>query len=88
MTLHSLGYSLKRSFSNSPPWSWENLPGKPNLRMKSLYNLSAAVLAFLLAVGYACVNPESDQILPGDTHTIPRKEPNEGNLSQQVPWVH
>ena len=51
LTPHSLATSLKRSFSNSPPWSSKILSGKPNLSKKSLYNLSAAVLAFLLAVG-------------------------------------
>ena len=48
------GYFLERiifEFSTLL-WSSEILSGKPNLSMKSLYNLSAAVLAFLLAVGY------------------------------------
>ena len=54
---HSFPNSWKRSFLNYPPWSYKMLSGKPNLSIKSMYNLSAAVLVFQLAIGYACVNP-------------------------------
>ena len=37
-------------FSDSPPWSWCILAGNPKRKMKSLYSLSAIVLADLLRV--------------------------------------
>ena len=57
LTPHSLEKFLKRSFSNSVSRSSKCLSGKPNLSIRLLYNHSAADLALILAVGYACKNP-------------------------------